>query len=261
MSDSATCIDKLKEDDPIPRQNYVCLSFLSPEGIRNCSIRGLKIRGVYDTREEADQRAKELQEVDPNFDVFVGELGKWLPWDPDPNDGAKDQVYYEKELQQLMEGHEDNLKKSKRLQEQRKQDMIKKAATEDHQTTDRNANALDRVRKAYEKKQKEKAIATATGAGTNQPKIEELPKTGTGSTKKKKKNKKNKKKKAVGKLPELPELEELKEQEKIASQERDRLNDMKESIDTHKQNVTSIDDKMARIQSVYKKLKDKEKTT
>ena len=49
---------------------------LSPEGIRNCNVRGLKIRGVYNTQEEANKRAEYLQKIDPNFHVFVGEVGK-----------------------------------------------------------------------------------------------------------------------------------------------------------------------------------------
>jgi hypothetical protein len=60
------------------------MSFLSPEGISNCKIRGLKVRGVFATLEEASKRAKKLQEVDPAFHVFVGEAGKRLPSDPEP---------------------------------------------------------------------------------------------------------------------------------------------------------------------------------
>jgi hypothetical protein len=67
-------VDHLNEDEPLTGQKWVCISFLSPEGIKNCSVRGLKIRGVYDLREDADKRAKELQETDPDFHVFVGEV-------------------------------------------------------------------------------------------------------------------------------------------------------------------------------------------
>ena len=35
-------IDFLKEDPALPNQKYVLLSFLSPEGIKNCKVRGLK---------------------------------------------------------------------------------------------------------------------------------------------------------------------------------------------------------------------------
>ena len=36
-------IDYLTEDEPIQNQLFVCMSFLSPEGIRNCNVRGLKL--------------------------------------------------------------------------------------------------------------------------------------------------------------------------------------------------------------------------
>jgi len=106
-------IDYLKEDTPIPRQNWVCVSFLSPEGIKNCSIRGLKIRGVYETKEQANKRADELKAEDEDFHVFVGEVGKWLAWDPDPN-SVEDQQYQEKELNDLMKAYRDNLEKTKK---------------------------------------------------------------------------------------------------------------------------------------------------
>ena len=72
-------VDHLDEDPPLSNQKWVCVSFLSPEGIKNCKVRGLKIRGVYSTKEEADKRAQYLQKIDADFHVFVGEVGKWLP--------------------------------------------------------------------------------------------------------------------------------------------------------------------------------------
>ena len=34
-------------------------------------------------------RAKMLRKMDPNHNVFVGQVGFWLPWDPDPFDVQK----------------------------------------------------------------------------------------------------------------------------------------------------------------------------
>ena len=47
------------------------------------SVRGLKIRGVFATQEEAEIRSKKLREDDPSHDIFVGPVGIWVPWDPD----------------------------------------------------------------------------------------------------------------------------------------------------------------------------------
>lgn len=122
-------VDYLTEDKPIAGQLWVCISFLSPEGIRNCSVRGLKIRGVFGTRQEADERAKELQTIDADHNVFVGEVGKWLPWDPDVNEC--DQVYQEKELNELAKGYKENMAKSSEFERQRKADMLEKSAREE----------------------------------------------------------------------------------------------------------------------------------
>ena len=70
-------IDYLTEDKAIPNQKFVCLSFLSPEGVSNCKIRGLKVRGVYDTYEEASDRAKHLRDLDKYFHVFVVNVVKY----------------------------------------------------------------------------------------------------------------------------------------------------------------------------------------
>jgi hypothetical protein len=77
-----TKIDCLDEDPILDRQRFCLISFISPEGIMNCNIRGLKIRGSYETRERAEKEAEKLRQNDKYFDIFVGEVGKWMPWDP-----------------------------------------------------------------------------------------------------------------------------------------------------------------------------------
>nr|QBK88883.1 MAG: uncharacterized protein LCMiAC01_05650 [Mimivirus LCMiAC01] len=147
MSSKTKKIDYLSEDPILPLQLFVCLSFLSPEGIRNCSIRGVKIRGAYATLEEAKRRAKELQSIDPDFHVFVGEMGKWLPWDPEPN-SIEDQEYSEKELNKLMKKYKQNREKAKKMEYQRKHDKINKALKEEEMKK--------RKRKRNKKKAKKK---------------------------------------------------------------------------------------------------------
>ena len=147
--------DFLEADNPVPGQNYVCLSFVSPESLiekrelfymeeffkKNCelqglnqekalkflktyedfkyenkdslsklfndknngltSVRGVKVRGTYDTLREAQVRAKVLQRRDQSFHVYVGQVGYWLPWDPDPNTVEKEE-YLEGELNELV---------------------------------------------------------------------------------------------------------------------------------------------------------------
>ena len=70
-------------------------------------IRGVKVRGVYDSYGEAEKRAKTLQSRDRSFHVFVGQVGYWLPWDPNA-DQVQDEEYLETELNTLMKEYKKN---------------------------------------------------------------------------------------------------------------------------------------------------------
>lgn len=86
------------------------------------TIRGIKIRGCYDTHKEAQHRAKELQKLDPSFHIFIGSVGYWLPWDPSP-DSIHDQVYANQQLNELMKHYKENEIKRDLLYQQQKDDL------------------------------------------------------------------------------------------------------------------------------------------
>jgi hypothetical protein len=71
------------------------------------TMRGLKIRGSYGQKEEAEARAKKLQKMDPDHNIYVGQVGKWLPWDPSPS-AIPDQEYAEDQLNTLMKKYKEN---------------------------------------------------------------------------------------------------------------------------------------------------------
>ena len=85
----------------------------------NTTVQGLKIRGVYDTYGEAQMRAKMLQKIDPVHNVFIGQVGFWLPWDPEPHDVAE-QEYAHDELNTLMKKYKENLSMRDELYAQEK---------------------------------------------------------------------------------------------------------------------------------------------
>jgi hypothetical protein len=91
--------------------------------------RGLKIRGVYPTMEEAELRCKMLRELDPNHDVFVGPVGLWMPWDPEAYKTGRVE-YMEEELNQLMHEKTKNEDFAKSAFEQRVKETKKKAIEE-----------------------------------------------------------------------------------------------------------------------------------
>lgn len=153
MGDKNNNKDYLKEDEPINGQNFVCLSFISPEGIKNTTVRALKIRGVFDTYEEAQEHAKRLQEKDPHFHIFVGEVGKWLPWDPNPDDKekVKDSEYYEQELQKLIKGYEENRERARKEELARRNEMMNKGKDKvvDKDKVENINKNLDKLKEIY----------------------------------------------------------------------------------------------------------------
>ena len=66
-----------------------------------------KSRQTVAQQGEAVARSKKLQRNDTIHNIFVGEVGKWLPWEPDPNSVA-DQEYAEDQLNTLMKKYKEN---------------------------------------------------------------------------------------------------------------------------------------------------------
>jgi hypothetical protein len=83
------------------------------------TVRGLKIRGVYGSQAEAVARSKKLQRMDTLHNIFVGEVGKWLPWDPSPSD-VSEQEYAEEQLNTLMKKYKENEEQREQFQKEQR---------------------------------------------------------------------------------------------------------------------------------------------
>ena len=105
------------------------------------STRGLKIRGVYPTVEEAELRCKMLREIDPNHDVYVGPVGMWMPWDPEAYKTGRVE-YMEEELNQLMQEKNKNENFAKSAFEQRVKETKKKAIEENIKAAEKTGATL-----------------------------------------------------------------------------------------------------------------------
>ena len=90
------------------------------------SMRGIKVRGVFDTLKEAQTRAEVLKRMGDKFDIYVAQVGCWCPWSPNPED-LQDQEYAESTLNTLMKKYKENLQSKDEVYEQRKLDKITKA--------------------------------------------------------------------------------------------------------------------------------------
>jgi len=105
------------------------------------SVRGLKVRGVYPTLEEAELRCKMLRELDPNHDVYVGPIGLWMPWEPEAYKTGRVE-YMEDELNQLMHEKTKNETFAKNAFEQRVKDTKKKAIEENIRNAEKTGSTL-----------------------------------------------------------------------------------------------------------------------
>jgi len=113
---------------------------------KQTSVRGVKVRGCYDSYAQAEKRAKELQRTDRSFHVFVGQVGYWLPWDPNA-DQVQDEEYLETELNTLMQEYKKNEVNRDLFYEEQKrektQDAIKKRLEAEKENEKKIAESLD----------------------------------------------------------------------------------------------------------------------
>ena len=117
-----TTIKDAYDDFLYKNQQTLEESFFAKNEFRT-TIRGLKVRGVTGTHGEAVAMSKKLQRNDTLHNIFVGEVGKWLPWDPKPHQ-VQEQEYAEDQLNTLMKGYKNNEEaKDKFVSEQRKDAM------------------------------------------------------------------------------------------------------------------------------------------
>jgi hypothetical protein len=198
-SEKSEKIDYLEVDETIPGQNYVCMSFLSPESlIQNkeafkcskflqsycrdqklnfddvyskyqdftykyedklqrdfdeqnnfqTSLRGIKIRGVFDTRQAAEDRAKKLSTKDSSFHVFIGQVGYWLPWDPNA-DKVESEHFQNSQLNDMMEKYQENNVNRDMFYEEQKREKIK-AAQEEVRKAEEEKKAMEKLKDVSE---------------------------------------------------------------------------------------------------------------
>jgi len=105
------------------------------------SVRGLKLRGVFSTQEEAEMKCKKLREVDPNHDIFVGPVGMWIPWDPDAYKTGRIE-FMEEELNQLHHEKLKNETKAKEEFERRVKETKQKAIKDNIELAKKSGNVL-----------------------------------------------------------------------------------------------------------------------
>lgn len=131
--------DNLDEDKPfkqlVKKQNFCVISMLTPNSFPESKraqyadqkILGIKIRGVFENYTEAKARCDFLQKMDKYHNIFVGEIGKWLPFNVDiaTMETDDDPVYREQALNQYMKAYKDSLKEEEVEEQERKDQTLK----------------------------------------------------------------------------------------------------------------------------------------
>ena len=140
--------EKLKESDI--DNEYKTFLDINEEKLQNeyneinefqTNTRGIKVRGSFDSQQEAEMKCKMLREKDPAHDVYVGQVGMWMPFHPEAYKTGKVE-YLEKELNELMHKKKQNDEISKDDFKQRVKNAKQKAIEENIEKATKEGNKL-----------------------------------------------------------------------------------------------------------------------
>ena len=87
------------------------------------SIRGIKVRGVFDSLEEAKNRSEFIKRIDNKFNIYIAQVGCWCPWSPNP-ECLENQEYAETQLNTLMKEYKKNMDDKDVVFENRKSSLF-----------------------------------------------------------------------------------------------------------------------------------------
>lgn len=116
------------------------------------NVRGLKVRGSYDTLREAQVRSEVLKRKDKNHNIFICQVGCWCPWDPSA-DQIDDQHYSEDQLNTLMKKYRENQTHKDEVFNDRKLEMLEAQKEKNKKVEEENlleSNVVEDVEKTIE---------------------------------------------------------------------------------------------------------------
>lgn len=128
------------------------------------TVRGFKIRGVFDTMKEAEIRAQVLKRMGDKHNIFVAQVGCWVPWDPRPDQISEQKYSDAEQLNVLMSEYNKNMSIRDQHYEERKQKKLDEATEE---------------RDAWLKRREEQEAASSSSATPITPPTDEAPSTST----------------------------------------------------------------------------------
>ncbi|MEM0354128.1 MAG: DUF5832 domain-containing protein [Thermoplasmata archaeon] len=159
--DEAFKVDYLDENDPVGFK-YGCISIYSPKKIKGLKIFCFKVRGLFETMDENEQRIQELSKKYPNDRIYRFEVGKWCAFSE--RDDIEPNVLL-KQLNYCMKCYLDKLIREKEEFEKRKEELKKKT----EQETKTNQTICRRQRHQKKNRRNDKNISQIKDAFLGNP--------------------------------------------------------------------------------------------
>lgn len=127
-------------------QNFACLSFFEGKDNEGKNLMYLRLGGVTDSYESACEMAKNINQEDNVHNVFVGEVGKWLPVVSNVSKSSSQYVedveYANEQLNELMKGYHANQEKAKLFYEHNKNEKMIDNINDNIGEQEKNKNEL-----------------------------------------------------------------------------------------------------------------------
>lgn len=186
FKDSSSVLESLKliedkynyiRDDSLMQQEYeffkeknsndLDLEFSKRNDYRT-SVRGIKVRGSYESIDEAKLRVESIRKFDKSFDVYVAEVGCWCPWSPNPNE-FQNQEYCETALNSLVKSYQENEELKSNIYQDRKDDMMERIKKDMEQRKDLWLSAKNKEVEEKEKQEEESSSSINDNAQDSAP--------------------------------------------------------------------------------------------
>ena len=130
-----------KDSEKVSGQNYALINVVSPQGDQKSENICLKIKGVFNTLEDANKHAEMLQKINSTFDIYVVEMYSWLLVPPDPT--LIEQKHVDSKLNEIIGGHRESQLKAKMYFEERKRELIENINVENDRRKEENEKMKD----------------------------------------------------------------------------------------------------------------------
>lgn len=128
-------ITVLRDNPPLPGKKYFLASMIAPDANQKHKVHAFKLHDVCEDEDTGRALCKYHHQNDPDFDVFLGQVGKWCPWVWNPLD-VQNVEYADQMMTDLIREHRMNKKKTDEFwQKEVSQNMkeIEKGATKEGQ--------------------------------------------------------------------------------------------------------------------------------